>query len=677
MPESDQNPPTDERDRQLTDARRTIADLRRQLSRMSRQLEETRDTLATIYASKSWRALTAYRQVKQAFVKLGRRASRLVRKTAKATFFLLTDRAEFKLRWQRWLGTRGSPDDPRPELQAVWCMQGRPYAKWLAKYHPPIAPEAARRRIEAMTMRPKLSIVMPAYNTAEEDLRAAIESVRGQLYDDWELCIADDASAKQRVREVLNEYAAKDDRIRVRSLEKNLGIAGASNAALSMATGDFIGLLDHDDLLHPEALLEAAALLNEHPDTDMIYTDEDKIDLDGRRRDPFFKPDWSPTTFLSYMYTCHLGVYRKSLVDRLGGFRQGVDGSQDYDLVLRLTEQTPRIRHIPKVLYHWRMTPQSTALSSSNKNYTEQAAVRALADAMQRRGVAVREVEIGRVPTTYRIRYPLRDAPAIHMIVPSKNNARYLQRCVRSILERTEYQHYRIHVVDNGSVDEATLSYLEQLESEPRVRVLHYDYPFNYSAINNWAVSQTDGEYLLLLNDDTEVISPGWLEAMLEQAQRPEVGAVGAKLLYPDGRIQHGGVILGIGGVAAHAHKYYSASHAGYFSRLEVVQNFSAVTAACMMTRREVYDKVGGFNETDLAVAFNDVDFCLRVREAGYEIIYTPFAELYHHESVSRGLRLSGDEIGYMQRTWGRRLFQDPFYNPNLTMRREDFSLCP
>ena len=615
--------------------------------------------------------------LKDAAIRQGRRAARLARKSIKAAFFFVTDFAEFRLRLKRWWGTRGSPNDPRPEIQAAWGMHGKRYAAWLAKYHPPISPAAARCHIEAMSLRPKFSIIMPAYNTAAEHLRAAIESVLSQFYENWELCIADDASPKPHVREILNEYAAKDQRIRVRLLDKNLGIAGASNAALSMATGDFIGLLDHDDELSPAALLEVAALLNEHPDTDMIYSDEDKLDLEGRRRDPFFKPDWSPTTFLSYMYTCHFGVYRKTLVDSLGGFRQGVDGSQDYDLVLRLSEQTGRIRHIPKVLYHWRMTPQSTAMTSSAKNYTEQAASKALADAMQRRGVPVTEIAIGRLPTTYRVRYRLPAGAVVHMIIPSRNNVGYLRRCLRSILEKTTYQDYRIHVVDNGSDDAGTLAYLDELNREPRVRVLRYDRPFNYSAINNWAISRIDGQYLLLLNDDTEVITSDWLEAMLEHAGRPEVGAVGAKLLYPDGRIQHGGVILGIGGVAAHAHKYYSASHPGYFSRLEVVQNFSAVTAACLMTRREIFDQVGGFNETDLAVAFNDVDLCLRIREAGYEIIYTPFAELYHHESVSRGLRLSGDEVGYMQRKWGKLLLQDPFYNPNLTMRREDFSLCP
>jgi len=633
--------------------------------------------LSTIHDSKGWKALTAYRNLKYGSLRTARRLVRVGRKTAKAVYFLAADRREFRLRWRRWRGTRGSPGDPRPEIQAALGMRGRAYADWLARYASPLDERTAQGRAAALRGRSKISILVPVYNTAAEHLRAAIESVRAQCYSHWELCIADDGSTKEHVRRILEDYAARDDRIRLRILDRNLGIVGASNAALSLAAGEFIGLLDHDDMLDPAALLEAAAVLDEHPETDMIYSDEDKLDSDGRRCDPFFKPDWSPTTFLSYMYTCHFGVYRRALVEQVGGFREGTDGSQDYDLVLRLTERTNRIRHIPRVLYHWRMTPQSTAQSASNKNYTEKAAIRALADAMHRRGQMVREIIVGRVPTTYRVRYRIPSGATAHIIVPSRNNFAYLQRCLRSILEKTEYKDYVIHVIDNGSDDPATLEYLRQIQAEQRVRVLRYDRPFNYSAINNWAVRQIDGKFLLLLNDDTEVIAPGWLEAMLEHAQRPEVGAVGAKLLYPDGRVQHAGVILGIGGGAAHAHKYYSSAHPGYFSRLEVVQNFSAVTAACLMTRREVWEQVGGLNETDLAVAFNDVDLCLRIREAGYQIVYTPFAELCHHESVSRGLRLNGDEIAYMQRKWNKLLLQDPFYNPNLTMRREDFSLRP
>lgn len=624
------------------------------------QTDALQATLATIYRSKGWKALTAYRTVKHGVARSVQGARCIGRKCPKGLYLLLTNRQEFKAQWRRWRG-----------------RQGEAYAAWLEEFHPSISRNEAQRRIGALRERPKISIVMPAYNTAPEHLRAAINSVRSQFYDRWELCIADDGSPKKHVRQILEEYAARDDRIRIRLLEKNLGIAGASNAALSLATGEFVGLLDHDDTLDPAALLEVATLLNEHSDTDMVYSDEDKIGLDGRRRDPFFKPDWSPTTLLSYMYTCHFGVYRRSLVQQIGGFREGTDGSQDYDLVLRLTERTSQIRHIPKVLYHWRMTPQSTAQSASNKNYTEQAAHRALTDAMRRRREPLREIVIGRVPTTYRVRYRVPQGATVHMIVPSRNNIRYLERCIRSIVEKTEYKDYVIHVVDNGSDDAATLDYLRQVQAEPQVRVLRYERPFNYSAINNWAVGQIDGRYLLLLNDDTEVIAPGWLEAMLEHAQRREVGAVGAKLLYPDGRIQHAGVILGIGGVAAHAHKYYLSGHPGYFSRLEVVQNYSAVTGACLMTRREVWEEVGGLNETDLAVAFNDVDLCIRIREAGHQIIYTPFAELYHHESVSRGFTLNGQEVVYMQRKWGDVLTHDPFYNPNLTMQREDFSLRP
>jgi GT2 family glycosyltransferase len=602
---------------------------------------------------------------------------RFGRKALKGLYFLLTDWREFRIRFRRWRGMRGSPGDPRPEIQAALAMKGPAYARWLAEHHPPLDRKAVERLSAGLHNRPTISILMPAYNTAAEHLRAAIESVRAQLYDRWELCIVDDGSTKEHVRQTIEGFASGDHRIRFRILEKNLGIVGASNAALSMAAGEFIGLLDHDDVLDPAALLEVALVLDQHADADMVYSDEDKLDLDGSRCDPFFKPDWSPTTFLSYMYTCHFGVYRRALVGEVGGFRAGTDGSQDYDLVLRLTERTSRIQHIPKILYHWRMTPQSTAHNPSNKNYVEQAARQALRDAMHRRGENVSEVVIGRLPTTYRVRYRVPAAATVHMIIPTRNNLRYLQRCVRSILEKTEYRDYVVHVVDNGSDDPATLEYLRQIQTERCIRVLRYDHPFNYSAINNWAVRQIDGRYLLLLNDDTEVIAPGWLEAMLEHTGRRDVGAVGARLLYPDGRIQHAGVILGIGGVAAHAHKYYSSAHPGYFSRLEVVQNFSAVTAACLMIRREVWEEVGGLNEVDLAVAFNDVDFCLRIREAGYQIVYTPFAELYHHESVSRGMRLSGDEIAYMQRKWDKKLFHDPFYNPNLTMRREDFSLLP
>lgn len=672
MPEPDQHLTSAELDRESTDAQRANAELRRQLSETSRQLTETQKALAGIYQSKAWRMLAAYRKLKYRYFGFVPRATLLTHKCFKAMRFLLTDWHEFRVRWRRWRATRGfaiSGSDP-----SRWSLEGEAFAAWLAKHHPPADRESVRRRIQAMAVRPRFSVVVPTYNTASEHLIAAIESVRGQLYEDWQLCIADDGSTRKDHFPILKDYAARDPRIQVRFLDKNLGIAGASNAALGLATGDFVALLDHDDELDDAALFEAALVLNEHPDTDFIYSDEDKIDLDGRRRDPFFKPDWSPTTFLSYMYTCHLGVYRKSLIDRLGGFREGLNGSQDYDLVLRFTELTSRIRHIPKLLYHWRMTPQSTALSLSNKPYAEQAGCRAVADAMQRRGQAVREVVVGRLPTSYRVRYRLPEGEAVQIIIPSRNNVRYLRPCIKSILKKTEYRHYRINIVDNGSDDRATLAYLRKMQDEPRVLVLRYDRPFNFSAINNWAVRQVGGRYLLFLNDDTEVITPGWLDAMLEQAQRAEVGAVGAKLLYPDGRIQHGGVVLGIG-VAYHAHRFFPSGHPGYFGRLEIVQDFSAVTAACLMTRREVFEQVGGFDETDLAVAYNDVDFCLRVRQAGYEIIYTPFAELYHHESVSRGPSLDGREVAFMQRKWGDLLTRDPFYNPNLAPDRGDFSL--
>lgn len=628
------------------------------------RIRELEHELALVVTSRGWRALGVLRRLRDHY---WRRGIRFVKRRLGPPP-------------SPGVAPAAAPSDPRPEVRATWNTSGAAYAAWLEQFDPPVARREAEAVIAALAARPVISILMPAYNSDPEHLEAAIDSVCGQLYPHWELCIADDASPRREHHGVLERAAKADDRVRVRFLEKNEGIAGATNAALAMASGAFIGLLDHDDVLAPNALYEAAREIHRFPDVDMIYSDEDKIGPDGQRRDPFFKPDWSPTTFLSYMYTCHFGVYRRSLVERIGGFRPGYDGSQDYDLVLRLTEQTDRIRHIPRLLYHWRMTPQSTAQAAANKGYAEDAARKALADAVARRadaGGTAERVEPGRLPTTYRVRYRMPAGAEAHLIIPTKNNRAYIERCVGSILAKTAYPHYRVHIVDNGSTDAGTLDYFRAIVANGRVDVLRYDLPFNYSAINNWAVGQIDGRYLLLLNDDTEVVEGGWLEAMLEQASRPEVGAVGAKLVYPDGRIQHGGVILGIGGVAGHAHKYFPRTHHGYFSRLEVAQNLSAVTAACLMIRREVFERVGGLNERDLAVAFNDVDLCLRIREAGYQVVYTPYAELIHHESVSRGLKMNSAEIAYMRAAWGDRLERDPYYNVNLTLVREDFSLCP
>jgi len=561
------------------------------------------------------------------------------------------------------------------------------YELWILKNEP--KKEDLKRMAEEckkFKYSPKISIIMPTWNTEEKWLRKAIESVLNQVYDNWELCIADGGSTKPHVRRVLEEYARKDRRIKVKFLPENLGIAGNSNEALKLATGEFVAFLDHDDELAPFALYEVVKLLNEKPDLDFIYSDEDKIDEKGRRRDPFFKPDYSPDMFLSCNYICHLSVIRKSLVDKVGGFRLGYDGSQDYDLFLRVLEHTDKIAHIPKILYHWRMIRTSAASSTSAKPYAYEAAKKALADAMRRRGIEIEGVYDGLWLGSYRIKYKIKGNPKVSIIIPTKDKVEVLKRCIDSILNKTTYQNYEIVIVDNNSQEEKTFEYYETIKDNPKIRILEYKKPFNFSAINNYAVSKVDSEFILFLNNDTEVITPEWLSAMLEHAQRREVGAVGAKLLYPNNTIQHAGVILGLGAgpsrVAGHSHKYLPNSFPGYYYRPHIIQNLSAVTAACMLTKKSLFEEVGGFDEVNLPIAFNDVDYCLKLREKGFLIVYTPYAVLYHHESLSRGYEDTPEkqerflkEVKYMREKWGSILDNDPYYNPNLTGDREDFSI--
>jgi GT2 family glycosyltransferase len=542
-----------------------------------------------------------------------------------------------------------------------------------------------RDLLPLLAQRPTFSILMPVYETPEKYLRAAIESVQLQAYPDWELCIADDASQKQHVREVLEEYAADDPRIKIVYRETNGHIAEASNSALAIATGNFIALLDHDDLLAAEALFENALVINRHPDVDLIYSDEDKIDEHDRRRDPYFKPDWSPDSLLSRNYVSHLGVYRRSLVEEVGGFRTGFEGSQDYDLVLRVTERTNRIEHIPRVLYHWRIHSESTAFSRKQKGYAYDAAERAISEALERRGEPGRVEGLELLPGTYTVRYELRDAGRVSIVVPTRDHGEDVDRCLRSVFERSTYQNIEVVLLDNGSTDRDSLRVFGAwVEREPaRVKLVTHDVPFNFSNVNNYAVRHASGSYLLFLNNDTEVITPDWIEAMVEQAQRPSIGAVGAKLLYADGTVQHGGVIIGLGSVAGHSHKYFRGDAPGYFGTLQTVNNFSAVTGACLMVRRAVFDEIGGFDER-LAIAFNDVDLCLRIQAAGYCNVYLPHVELYHYESKSRGHENTPEKMErflreqlYMRERWKTAEIADPHYNRNLTLMREDYAIGP
>jgi len=533
---------------------------------------------------------------------------------------------------------------------------------------------------------PVLSVIVPVYNTPASLLRACIESVLSQSYPNWELCMVDDASSESEPYAIMCEYAARDVRIKVCQREENGHIARASNTALNLATGEFVALLDHDDELAPHALFAVALAIQNRPSVQMAYSDEDKLNQDGHRCDPYFKPGFSPELLLSQNYFSHLGVYRRSLMQSVGGFRPGFEGSQDYDLVLRCMAKISDysdIVHIPQVLYHWRMVEGSTAIAQSQKTYAHEAALRALQEHVS--NVAVGAAVSSIAPGLYRQYWPIPSPePLISLIIPTRDGYQVLRTCIESILSQTAYKNFEMIVVDNQSTCKETLSYLEGLSrTESRVRVLKYDLPFNYSAINNFAVQRAQGDVIALINNDVEVINSSWLSEMVSLAMRPEVGCVGAKLYYPDGTLQHGGVILGIGGIAGHAFQYFPKDEPGYFSRLRVVHNVSAVTGATLVVRRQIYEEVGGLNESRLPVAFNDVDFCLRVYAAGYRNVWTPFAELYHHESKSRGADNTPEkqarfnaECEYMHERWGEQLGMDPFYNQNLSLQREDYSIC-
>ena len=561
-------------------------------------------------------------------------------------------------------------------------LQNAAYLAWIIKNEPAPA-ELTRQRQESALWdyRPLFSVIVPVYNTAPALLESAIRSVLNQSYENWELCLTDGGSDKSEVKNILTSYAKRDSRIRVRFLEKNLGIAENSNEAIRMAAGEFLALLDHDDELAPNALYENALLLNQHPDADMIYSDEDKLDAQDSRCEPYFKPDWSPDFFCSSMYTCHLGVYRKELIEKIGAFRPGFEGAQDYDLVLRLTEQTAQIHHIPKVLYHWRKTENSTASNLSAKNYAKDAQIKAVSEHFKRLNVEA-EVTSGLAENLLRVKRTLSTRPKVSIIIPTRDQAILLRNCLNSIRTRSTYHNYEIIVVDNNSSESETLEYFSEISREPGTRVIEYPHEFNFAAINNFAADYANGELLLFLNNDTEIISEEWLEAMVEHAVRPEVGAVGARLLYHNGMVQHAGVIIGIGGVAGHSHKFYPGEHPGYFSRAKAIQNLSAVTGACLMVKKEFFKLLDGFDEKNLAVAFNDIDFCLKVRQKGLLIVYTPYAELYHYESISRGTDHTPEkslrfqrEAEYMLENWNQSLQSDPYYNPNLTLEREDFSI--
>jgi len=561
------------------------------------------------------------------------------------------------------------------------------YSRWVRDIDTPSRSDirVCHAKSAAFGWQPTISILMPVFDPNPAVFDAAIRSVRAQAYPHWELCIADDASANPAVAAVIRRHAAADARIKVRFRDTRGNISAASNTALEMAAGDFVAFFDHDDLLPPLALYWVVEAINRHPDARVLYSDEDKLDERGRRYDPYFKSDFNHVLMLAQNMISHLGVYRRDLVTAQGGFRLGFEGAQDHDLALRCVAAVARdqIVHIPRILYHWRAITGSTAISVAAKPTAVTSAQRAVAEHVRGFDAGASVEPAPEAPMHFRVRHSLPTPPPLtSILICTRDHEALLRKAIDSICDKTTYPNYEIVVLDNGSRDPATRDYLASLSTRPGITVIRDDSPFNYSRLNNTAVRRARGTVLCLLNDDIEVLTPGWLEEMVSFAVQPDVGAVGARLWYPDGTLQHGGVIIGAGGVAGHAHPRLAKGRRGYFSRAVLQQELSAVTGACLVVRREVYEQVGGLDE-DIAVAFNDVDLCLRIRAAGYRNIWTPFAELIHHESASRGYEDNPEklarfqrEIRFMQDRWGDVLDTDPYYNPNLSMRSGDFTLA-
>lgn len=550
-------------------------------------------------------------------------------------------------------------------IYQMWCELNEPTSEELRE----LAADG-----KSLSYRPVVSIVVPIYRTPPALLREAVESVRAQIYDNWELCLSDDGSKDPELSAILRQYADQDSRIKYAELPKNQGISSATNAALELAKGEFIGFLDHDDTLAPDALYRVVTMLQQHRDAGLIYSDEDKLDPDGKRFQPFFKPDWSPDLLLSMNYICHFVVVRHELLKQVGRLRSEFDGAQDYEFLLRAVEHTDRIIHVPHVLYHWRQLDTSTAASPDAKPKAVEAAKRALTEHLRRTQVAAR-VERGIAPGRWRIHYQITEAPNVGIVLPTGGKLELLRPCLDSLFANTEYPHYEILLVDNSKRSEVS-DYISGLSSRRIKYIDQRNHPFNYSALNNFAVQQSEAPLILFLNDDTTMVDPDWLSALVEQGQRPKVGVVGAKLVYPFGLIQHAGVIMGVFENTAHAFRNMPAESQAYFDFPQIIRNCSAVTAACMLTKRQLFLDLNGFDETHLAVAFQDVDYCLRVRAAGYFIVYTPYCELMHHESVTKDEKLGNPkEVRYMQQQWADVIANDPFYSPNLTRKAEDYNL--
>lgn len=638
---------------------------------LTAKVAESKHDLAEITSSKTWKIALLFRQARKSLLPSDSLREKMARRVYSALKIwhregLITLVRKIKRHLTNKTYTSLSDYE-------MWIKNNEPNSKQLAEQ---------RLKVNDFDYKPLISVVLPVWNTPTMMLNQTIKSVENQTYEKWELCIAD-GNSNPETKKVLLSWATKDSRIKIKFLTENKGIATNSNEALFLAQGEFVAFLDHDDLLAPFALFEVVSKLQTIAEIDMAYSDEDKISKSKKRFDPFFKPDFSPDYLRSTNYMPHFLVIRKSLGDQIGWFREGYDGAQDYDLILRLVENARVVMHIPKILYHWRVWALSTASKIDTKPYANKAGKKALQEHLNRIGLLA-QVEDGFSPTFYRVRYHISGNPLISIVIPSQDHIADLEQCVSSILQQTTYPNYEIILVENGSKEPETFKFYKRLEQDARIRIIIWNQPFNYSHVNNWAATQVNGEILLFLNNDIQVINKDWLEQMLQFTIRPDVGAVGAKLIYPNGTLQHAGVIVGLGGVASHSHKYFPRNNPGYFRRLEHPHNISAVTGACLMIRKQVFQEVKGFDE-NYPLAFGDVDLCLKLMQNRYLNIWTPYAELYHHESKTRGFEDNPDkqarfnkETEYFKQKWSTILEQgDKYYNPNLTLDREDFSLDP
>lgn len=598
----------------------------------------------------------------------------------------LRDVMHFMMRTKERLGYYGSLKGIARKLNAKMIEKKARRQHGTASF--PNAQEAERQRNTVFDRDVTFSILVPLYNTPEKFLRQAIESVIAQTYPKWQLCLADGSDeAHASVGKICQEYADKDDRIMYQKLSENKGISGNTNACLAMARGNYIALFDHDDVLHPSVLYEYMKVICEK-DADYIYCDEATFHGNKTIDDMItlhFKPDYAPDNLCANNYICHFSAFKRTLLEGTELFRSEFDGSQDHDMILRLTAKAKCVAHVPKLLYYWRSHAGSVASDISAKSYAIEAAKGAVAAHLREEGWENFEITSTKAfETIFRIKYEIKGNPRVSILIPNKDHLDDLKRCIASIVEKSSYDNYEIIVIENNSTTDEIFAYYEELKKNPDIRVVTYEGDFNYSAINNFGERYATGEYILLLNNDTQVITLDWIEELLMYAQREDVGAVGAKLYYEDKTIQHAGVVLGLGAhrTAGHTHYRVSSNNLGYMGRLCYAQDVMAVTGACLMMRKSLFEELGGLDE-GFAVSLNDVDLCIRAWKSGHVNVFTPFAELYHFESVSRGLDDKGEkakrydrESAVFREKWKDLLEKgDPYYNPNFSLDRSDFAL--